>query len=358
MNLIVAVDKNYGIGNNNDLLFNLKQDMQFFKEKTINKVVVMGDKTLLSFPNSKPLKNRTNIVLTSDKNFNVDGATVVRSLEELFAELCKYDSNDIYIIGGAFVYNTMLPYCNTAFVTKINSEKPADRNIIKIEELPNWYLKNQSETFNENGIDFCFCTYENAFPLTFNYISVINFDKIETERLIIRKLEEKDIDDWYEMVSDTEVTKFMMFPAYTDKNQLKERYNFVQDNYKKNRFHDYFIELKENHKVIGTIGIVKYIKKAHGQVEIGYLSNKDFWKNGYMTEALHAMIKYIFENTTINRICLKHDTANIASGKVMQKNNMFFEGITRETSDTNYSDNSNTACYSILRSEYFNNKNN
>lgn len=358
MNLIVAVDRNYGIGNNNDLLFNIKQDMQYFKEKTTGKIVVMGDRTLLSFPNAKPLKNRTNIVLSSDKNFNVEGAIVVRSLDELFAELCKYDSNDIYIIGGAFVYNAMLPYCNTAYITKINSEKKADRSIIKIEELPNWYLKNQSETFTENGIDFSFCTYENTSPISFNYESIINFESLETERLILRKLKEKDLDDWYEMVSDEEVTKFMLFPTYTDIQQLKERYNFVQDNYKKNRPHDYFIELKENHKVIGTIGIVNYIKKAHGQVEIGYLSNKNYWKNGYMTEALQAMIKYIFENTTINRICLRHDTANVASGRVMQKNNMKFEGISRETSDSNYSDKSDTASYSILREEYFNNKNN
>ena len=87
MNFIVAVDRNYAIGKDNDLLYSLKQDMKYFRETTLNKVVVMGDKTLMSFPNSAPLKNRTNIVVSIDPNFSVEGAIVVHSFKELFEEL-------------------------------------------------------------------------------------------------------------------------------------------------------------------------------------------------------------------------------------------------------------------------------
>ena len=96
MNLIVAVDKKWGIGAKNDLLFNLKGDMQFFRQTTMNKVVVMGDKTLASFPNGNPLKNRINVCISDNKEFKKEGVTVVNSLEELFETLSFYDSENIF----------------------------------------------------------------------------------------------------------------------------------------------------------------------------------------------------------------------------------------------------------------------
>ena len=100
MNLIVAVDKNWAIGNDNKLLVSIPQDMKFFRETTMGKVVVMGRKTLESFPGGQPLKKRTNIVITGDRNYDVKDAIVVHSIEEALEELKKYDQDDIYVIGG------------------------------------------------------------------------------------------------------------------------------------------------------------------------------------------------------------------------------------------------------------------
>ena len=100
MNIIVAVDKNWAIGCNNKLLVSIPSDMKFFRETTTGNVVVMGRKTLESFPNGMPLKNRTNIVLTGNRDYQVKGAIVVHSMEELLEELKKYNSEQIYVIGG------------------------------------------------------------------------------------------------------------------------------------------------------------------------------------------------------------------------------------------------------------------
>ena len=117
MNLIVAADKNWGIGKDNKLLVSIPSDMKFFRQETMGKVVVMGRKTLESFPNGLPLKNRTNVVLTSDKNYQVKDAVIVHSIDEVLEELKKYDDDEIYVIGGGKVYEELLPYCDVALVT-------------------------------------------------------------------------------------------------------------------------------------------------------------------------------------------------------------------------------------------------
>ena len=126
MNIIVAVDKNWAIGKENKLLVSIPADMKFFRSTTTGKVVVMGRKTLESFPNGLPLKNRTNIVLTKDKNYKVKDAIIVHSIEEALEELKKYASEDVYVIGGDSIYAQMLPYCDTAHVTKIDFGYEAD----------------------------------------------------------------------------------------------------------------------------------------------------------------------------------------------------------------------------------------
>ena len=117
MNVIVAVDDNWAIGMQNKLLVSIPADMKFFRETTMGKVVVMGRKTLESFPGGQPLKKRTNIVLTRDKQYQVKDAIVVHTVEELLEELKKYDEKDIYVIGGETVYRQLLPYCKVAHVT-------------------------------------------------------------------------------------------------------------------------------------------------------------------------------------------------------------------------------------------------
>ena len=127
MNLIVAVDKNWAIGKENKLLVSIPADMKFFRQETTGKVVVMGRKTLESFPGGLPLKNRTNIVLTRDKNYQAKGAVIVHTLEELLKELEKYPAEEVYCIGGESIYRLLLPYCDTAHITKIDYGYEADR---------------------------------------------------------------------------------------------------------------------------------------------------------------------------------------------------------------------------------------
>ena len=117
MKLIVNADKNWGIGKGNELLVHIPSDMKFFRETTTGHIIVMGRKTLESFPNQMPLPKRTNIVLTTNKDYNAHGAIVVGSKEELLSELKEYHSDEIYIIGGESIYNMMLPYCDEAYVT-------------------------------------------------------------------------------------------------------------------------------------------------------------------------------------------------------------------------------------------------
>lgn len=166
MKLIVAVDENWGIGKRNGLLFSIREDMQFFKEHTLGKVVVMGSNTLLSFPNSKPLKNRTNIVLWPGAEKR-DDCTVVQSLSELSEELQKYDSNDVFVIGGAMFYRTMLPHCDTAYITKIKADGGAEVFFEDLDALSNWHLADESEVVDNGAYKFTFCTYENDNPTAF-----------------------------------------------------------------------------------------------------------------------------------------------------------------------------------------------
>lgn len=165
MNLIVAVSLDYAIGKNNKLLFRLPTDMAFFKEKTMDKVVVMGEKTYLSLP-KRPLLNRINIVLSDNPNFVADGAIVVHTLDDLFEELKKYRSEDIFVCGGASIYNLLMNYCDTAYVTKVEKIVDADTYINDIEEH-GFVLKEVSPQIEENDLTFTFQTYQNPNPIRF-----------------------------------------------------------------------------------------------------------------------------------------------------------------------------------------------
>lgn len=145
MNLIAAVDSNWGIGKNNQLLVKIPADMKFFRETTTGKVVVMGRKTLESFPNGQPLKNRVNIVLTHDKTYQVKDAVLVYSLEELWKELEKYESENIYVIGGESIYDQLVDACDTAHITKIDYAYDADAHFPNLDERPEWQITQDSE---------------------------------------------------------------------------------------------------------------------------------------------------------------------------------------------------------------------
>ncbi|HJB46836.1 MAG TPA: dihydrofolate reductase [Candidatus Mediterraneibacter surreyensis] len=160
MKAILAADKNWGIGYNNHLLVSIPSDMKFFRQTTTGKVVVMGRKTLESFPNGMPLKNRTNIVLTGNQNYQVKDAIVVHSEDELMEELKKYDTDDIYVIGGESVYRMMLPYCDTAYVTKIDRAFQADTFFPNLDEMDEWEMTEESEEQTCFDLEFCFTKYE------------------------------------------------------------------------------------------------------------------------------------------------------------------------------------------------------
>ncbi len=159
MNVIVAVDKNWGIGKDNKLLVSIPSDMKFFREETMNKVVVMGRKTLESFPNGLPLKKRTNIVLTKDRNYKVKDAILVHSVEELMEELKKYDSEDIYVIGGDSIYRQLLPYCDVAHVTKIDYAYEADSYFPNLDEMSDWTVERTSEELTYFDLEYMFVKY-------------------------------------------------------------------------------------------------------------------------------------------------------------------------------------------------------
>lgn len=160
MNLIAAVDKNWAIGLKNKLLVRIPEDQRFFRETTTGKVVVMGRKTLESFPNGLPLKNRTNIVLTKDRNYDAKGAIVVHSLEELLKKLAEYPSQDVYIIGGESIYRQLLPYCDVAHITKIDYAYEADSWFPNLDELSEWQIVADSEEQTYFNLEYYFYRYE------------------------------------------------------------------------------------------------------------------------------------------------------------------------------------------------------
>lgn len=160
MRLIVNVDNNWGIGLKNKLLVRIPNDMKFFRNQTIGKVIVMGRNTLESFPQSQPLAGRTNIVLTKNMDYKVNGATIVHSIEELMEELKKYEDDDIYICGGETVYKQLLPYCNKAYVTKVDHSYEADAHFPNLDEEAGWKQVEESEEQTYFDLEYVFATYE------------------------------------------------------------------------------------------------------------------------------------------------------------------------------------------------------
>ncbi len=160
MNTIVAVDRNWGIGKDNKLLVSIPADMKFFRQETIGKVVVMGRKTLESFPGGMPLAGRTNIVLTRNEEYRVKGAQIVHSRQQLLEELERYPSRDIYVIGGDSVYKMMLPFCDTAYVTKIDFAYEADSFFPDLDQMEEWEIAASSEEQTYFDLEYAFVRYE------------------------------------------------------------------------------------------------------------------------------------------------------------------------------------------------------
>lgn len=159
---ILNCDKEYGIGKKNGLLFSLKEDMAFFRRTTLNHVVAMGENTLLSFPNQKPLKNRTNIVLSADKDHNYEGVVNVHSFEEFLKIVAKYAQNeDVYIIGGASMYRQTLEYVDFVYLTKVDAIGGAEVFFVNIDADPRFEIISESEPLQDGDYKIKFVTYRN-----------------------------------------------------------------------------------------------------------------------------------------------------------------------------------------------------
>lgn len=160
MKAILHADKNWGIGKNNSLMFRLPADMKFFKQTTTDNVVVMGSNTLKSLPQSKPLKDRINIVLYPDGEDRED-CKIVRSVEELFKEIKKYPPEKVFVIGGQMMYKTLLSFCDEVLVTKVEAEGNADVFFENLDKNENFKLVYESEPQETNGYTIRFTTYKN-----------------------------------------------------------------------------------------------------------------------------------------------------------------------------------------------------
>lgn len=156
---ILHVDKNWGIGKNNSLMFSLPADMKFFRETTSGKTVVMGGNTLRSLPGGRPLKNRTNIVLSRGQVR--DDCIIVRDLEALKAELKRREGEEIYVIGGAMLYETLLPYCGEVLVTKVDADGGADAFFPDLDKRADFECVDEGEPIEDGGFIVRFTRYKN-----------------------------------------------------------------------------------------------------------------------------------------------------------------------------------------------------
>ena len=161
MNLIVNADKNWGIGKKNSLLIRIPEDMKFFRRMTKGNVIVLGRRTLESFPGGVALPERTNIVLSKKPDLKAQGAVLVHDIDSLFEELKKYDDDRVFVAGGESVYRELLPYCKRAYVTRTDYEYDADAYFPDIDGLDNWVKVSESEEQTYFDIVYTFDVYEN-----------------------------------------------------------------------------------------------------------------------------------------------------------------------------------------------------
>ena len=160
MKMIASADNNWAIGYKGQLLAHVSGDMKFFKSKTVGNVVILGRKTLETFPGKRPLKDRENIIITSNRDFTAEGAAVVHSEEELMEYVKGYNTDSLYVIGGASVYAQLIKYCDTAYITRFYDSFEADTFIENLDISEGWKLTEESDIMEEKGIKYRFCTYK------------------------------------------------------------------------------------------------------------------------------------------------------------------------------------------------------
>ena len=159
MILIACADRGWGIGYKNRLLFSIPEDMSFFRQITAGKTVVMGRKTFDSLK-VKPLSGRRNILLTRNRSFVFEGVEIVHSTKELAELTQNTKSEDIVVIGGSQVYKQLMEYCDTAYITKVFAESPADSFLPDFDSLEDWKVAEMSDIKEHNGLKYRFVTYK------------------------------------------------------------------------------------------------------------------------------------------------------------------------------------------------------
>lgn len=166
MKLVVAVDEGWGIGYRGELLAHVRADLRNFAKLTTGHTVVLGSKTLATFPGGRPLKNRTNIILSRRADYAPEGALVAHSKDELL-DMVKDIEDEVFVIGGASVYQLLLPHCDTAYVTKFAKTYESDAYFHNLDADPEWECVGVGEaqtsdpdTDSEGGLEFRFCEYK------------------------------------------------------------------------------------------------------------------------------------------------------------------------------------------------------
>ena len=157
MELIVAVYDDWGIGKNGTQPIALSADRKFFRETTRGATVIVGRKTLADFPGGRPLPNRVNVVLTR-QDIAIDGVIICHSPQEA-VEFVK-DTSKAMVIGGGSIYKQMLPYCDTAYVTKVHAQPESDTFFPNLDQDPQWDLAQVLQSGEENGIAYEMCLYK------------------------------------------------------------------------------------------------------------------------------------------------------------------------------------------------------
>ena len=163
MNAIVVVDRRWAIGRDGKLLFSLPTDMKHFRSLTLNGTVILGRKTLDTFPGGRPLPKRRNIVITRNVDFDREGCEIADSPEAALELAAGTPEDQLWVIGGGSVYTALLPLCKRVCLTKVDAEADgADTFFPNLDKLPGWAAASVSEPVEENGLTFRFIDYVNT----------------------------------------------------------------------------------------------------------------------------------------------------------------------------------------------------
>ncbi len=164
MQLIASIDDNWGLGRDGQLLFRIRDDLRRFRRMTIGRTVILGRKTLYTFPDARPLPDRQHVILSRSPSFSVPGARVCHSRKEVFQAIANTPSEEVFLIGGESVYRLFLPYCTVAHITRVTGDYQADTHLPNLDQLPYWHLSDSGHLLHENAFSYCWLTYKNLQP--------------------------------------------------------------------------------------------------------------------------------------------------------------------------------------------------